>query len=134
MADGQTLPGDAKAFPRDALQMAVKRAEIFARDGQTPHLIRFAPSEVGMRISGEGIETGQSEEDVACEIHLPFALNGLYLLQALSGMASEFPHLHLTGSNQALIFAEDDFLYVIMPLFTQEERVPVKRAEEVVVA
>ena len=134
MTDGQTLPGDAKPFPREALQMAVKRAEIFARDGQTPHLIRFAPSEVGMRISGEGIETGQSEEDIACEIHLPFALSGLYLLQALSGMAREFPHLHLTGSNQALIFAEDDFLYVIMPLFTQEERVPVMRAEEAVAA
>ena len=134
MPDGFTLPGDARPFSHEALEVAVKRAEIFARDGHTPHLIRFVPSEVGMHISGEGDEIGQSEEEVACAIHLPFALNGLYLLQALAGMEREFPHLHLTGSNQPLIFAEDDFVYVIMPLFTQEDRVPVENMAESVPA
>jgi hypothetical protein len=47
-------------------------------------------------------------------------------------MAREFPHLHLTGSNQPVIFAEDDYVCVIMPLTLLEESVPVKRAEETV--
>ena len=131
MADGFTLPGDARPFSREGLEMAVKRAEIFARDGGT-HLIHFVPSETGMRVSGKSDEIGQSEEEVACNIHLPFNLNGLYLLQALAGMAREFPHLHLTGSNQPVIFAEDDYVCVIMPLTLLEESVPVKRAEETV--
>ena len=130
-ADGHSLPGDARPFSREALEMAVKRAEIFARDGAA-HLIHFVPSDVGMQVSGKSAESGQSEEEVACEIHLPFNLNGLYLLQALAGMAREFPHLHLTGSNKPVIFAEDDYAYVIMPMAFVEERVPVENAEEAV--
>ncbi len=133
-ADGYSLPGDAKPFSRDALMMAVKRAEIFARDGGVPHLIHFTPSETGMRVSGKSNELGQSEEEVACAIHAPFNLNGLYLLQALAGMTREFPHLHLTGSIKPVIFAEDEYVCVIMPLTILEESVPVKRAEEVVTA
>jgi DNA polymerase-3 subunit beta len=130
-ADGFTLPGDARPFSRDALMMAVKRAEIFARDGGT-HVIHFTPSDTGMRVSGRSDELGQSEEEVACDIHLPFNLNGLYLLQALAGMEREFPHLHLTGSNQPVIFAEDEYICVIMPMAIQEPSVPVKNAEEAV--
>lgn len=131
-ADGHSLPGDAKPFPRERLEMAVKRAEIFARDGGVPHLISFRPSEDGMRISGEGVQIGQSEEEVDCAIHLPFNLNGLYLLQALSGMTLAFPHLYLTGSAKPIILAEEDFVYVIMPLTMLEESPPVKQAEEAV--
>ena len=131
MPDGFTLPGDARTFSREGLEMAVKRAEIFARDGGT-HLIHFVPSETGMRVSGKSEEIGQSEEDLACEIHLPFNLNGQYLLQALAGMECEFPSLYLTGSNKPVIFAEDDYVCVIMPLTLLEESVPVKRAEEAV--
>jgi len=131
-ADGRTLPGDARPFSREALIMAVKRAEIFAREGGVPHLIHFTPSEVGMQISGKGDEIGQSEEEIACAIHLPFNVNGLYLLQALAGMTREFPHLHLTGSTKPVVFAEDDYVCVIMPLIILEESVPVKRVEEVV--
>jgi DNA polymerase III subunit beta len=134
MPDGFTLPGDAKPFSREGLVMAVKRAEIFARDGGIPHLIHFLPSEVGMQVSGKGDQVGQSEEEVACDIQVPFNLNGLYLVQALTGMEREFPHLHLTGSNQPVIFAEKDFVYVIMPLTILEESVPVKNAEEAVPA
>ena len=130
-ADGVTLPGDTRPFSREALMMAVKRAEIFARDGGT-HVIHFTPGDTGMRIEGKSAELGQSEEEVACDIHLPFNLNGLYLLQALAGMTREFPHLHLTGSNQPLIFAEDDYVCVIMPMAFQEPSVPVKNAEEAV--
>jgi len=131
-ADGASLPGDARPFSRDALEMAVKRAEIFAREGGVPHLIHFVPSETGMRVSGKSDQIGQSEEEVACDIHLPFNLNGLYLLQALAGMAREFPYLHLTGSDKPIIFAEDDYACVIMPLTLMEESVPVKQAEEAV--
>ena len=133
-ADGYSLPGDARPFSREALEMAVKRAEIFARDGGVPHLIHFAPSDTGMRVSGRSDEIGQSEEEVACDIHVPFNLNGLYLLQALAGMTREFPHLHLTGSTKPMIFAEDNYVCVIMPLTILEESVPVKNAEEVVPA
>lgn len=133
MADGFTLPGDARPFSREGLEMAVKRAEIFARDGGT-HLIHFVPSDTGMRVSGKSAEIGQSEEEVACDIHIPFNLNGLYLLQALVGMAREFPHLHLTGSNQPVIFAEDEYVCVIMPMAFVEERVPVENAVEAVPA
>lgn len=133
-ADGHSLPGDARAFSCEALAMAVKRAEIFAREGGVPHLIHFVPSDAGMRVSGKSNEIGQSEEEVACEIHLPFNLNGLYLLQALSGMEREFAHLHLTGSSQPVIFAEDDYVCVIMPLTVLEESVPVEQAEEAVPA
>lgn len=131
-ADGHSLPGDARPFSCKGLEMAVKRAEIFARDSGVSHLIHFVPSEVGMRVSGKSDELGQSEEEVACAIHAPFNLNGLYLLQGLAGMTREFPHLHLTGSIKPVIFAEDDYVYVIMPLTILEESVPVKRAEEVV--
>ena len=131
MADGFTLPGDARPFSREGLEMAVKRAEIFARDGGT-HLIHFTPCDTGMRVSGKSNEIGQSEEEVACNIHLPFNLNGLYLLQALAGMRREFPHLHLIGSNNPVVFAEDDFVCVIMPMAIQEASVPVKNAEEAV--
>ena len=131
MADGFTLPGDAIPFSREALAMAVKRAEIFARDGGS-HVIRFTPGETGMQVSGKSDELGQSEETVACEIQLPFNLNGLYLLQALTGMVREFAHLHLTGSNKPVVFAEDDFVCVIMPMAIQEPSVPVEKAEEAV--
>jgi len=131
-ADGASLPGDARPFSREALEMAVKRAEIFARDGGVPHLIHFIPSDTGMRVSGKSDEIGQSEEEIACEIHVPFNLNGLYLLQALAGMAREFSHLHLTGSTKPVILTEDDYVCVIMPLTIQEEREPVKQAEEAV--
>jgi DNA polymerase-3 subunit beta len=132
MPDGFTLPGDARPFPREGLEMAVKRAEIFARDGSIPHLIRFRPSEGGMCIRGEGDHIGHSEEEVDCTIHLPFNLNGLYLLQALAGMTLAFPHLYLTGSAKPIIFAEEDFIYVIMPLTILDESPPVKQAEEAV--
>lgn len=130
-ADGYSLPGDARPFSRAALMMAVKRAEIFARDGGT-HVVHFTPGDTGMRVSGKSDELGQSEEEVDCAIHLPFNLNGLYLLQALAGMKREFPSLYLTGSNKPVIFAEDDYVCVIMPLTLMEESVPVKRAEEAV--
>ena len=128
--EGDALPGEATPFPREALQMAVKRAEIFARDGQIPHLIRFVPTETGMRVSGEGVGIGKSEQDVECAIHSPFALNGLYLSQALLGMDSEFPRLHLTDGSNAVILSEENFIYVIMPLFVSEEETPVEQAEE----
>lgn len=130
-ADGFSLPGDASPFSREGLAMAVKRAEIFARDGGM-HLIHFTPSATGMRVSGKSAELGQSEEEVACAIHAPFNLNGLYLLHGLAGMTREFPHLHLTGSNKPVIFSEDEYVCVIMPLMLLEESVPVKNAEEAV--
>ena len=129
--DGFTLPGDARPFSREALMMAVKRAEIFARDGGT-HVVHFTPGETGMRVSGKSDELGQSEEEVACDIHLPFNLNGQYLLQALAGMEREFPSLYLTGSNNPVIFAEDECVCVIMPMAFQEPSGPVKKAEEAV--
>ena len=131
MADGHTLPGNPHPFPRADLQMAVKRAEIFARDGNVPHLIYFKPSDRGMRISGEGIETGKSEEEIACPIKISFALNGLYILQALSGMERERPQLYLSGSDKPIIFTEDDFIYVIMPLYMPKEEAPVAEAVDV---
>ena len=132
MADGHTLPGDAKPFPREAMQMAVKRADIFAREGGVPHLIHFKPSDMGMRISGEGIQTGKSEEEIECHIQIPFALNGLYVLQALSGMERARPEIYLSGSDKPIIFTEEDFIYVVMPLYLpKEEEVPVAEAVEV---
>ena len=132
MADGYTLPGNPHPFPREDLQMAVKRAEIFARDGNVPHLIHFKPSDRGMRIFGEGIQTGKSEEEIECPIQISFALNGLYVLQALSGMERERPTLYLSGSDKPIIFTEDDFIYVIMPLYMpKEEEVPVAEVVEV---
>lgn len=128
-ADGHSLPGDARPFSREALAMAVKRAEIFARDGGS-HVIRFTPSEAGMQVSGKSDELGQSEETVACDIQFPFNLNGLYLLQALAGMTGEFAHLHLIGSNQPVIFTEGEYICVIMPMAIQEPSVPVEKAEE----
>jgi len=131
MPDGFTLPGDARPFSCEGLEMAVKRAEIFARDGGT-HLIRFTPSDTGMQVSGKSDEIGQSEEEVDCKIHVPFNLNGLYLLQALAGMMRNSPYLHLTGSNQPVILSEDEYIYVIMPMAIQEPSVPVEKAEEAV--
>ena len=132
MADGHSLPGNPHPFPREDLQMAVKRAEIFARDGNVPHLIHFKPSDKGMRIFGEGIQTGKSEEEIECPIQISFALNGLYVLQALSGMERERPTLYLSGSDKPIIFTEDDFIYVIMPLYMpKEEEVPVAEVVEV---
>ena len=132
MADGHTLPGNPHPFPRADLQMAVKRAEIFARDGNVPHLIHFKPSDTGMSISGVGAETGKSEEEIECPIQISFALNGLYILQALSGMERERPQLYLSGSDKPIILTEDNFIYVIMPLYMpKDEEVPVAEAVEV---
>ena len=128
-ADGYSLPGDAKPFSREALAMAVKRAEIFARDGGS-HVIRFTPSKAGMQVSGKSDELGQSGETVACDIQLPFNLNGLYLLQALAGMTGEFARLHLIGSNQPVVFTEGEYICVIMPMAIQEPSVLVEKAEE----
>ena len=125
-------PGNPPPFPRADLQMAVKRAEIFARDGNVPHLIHFKPSDTGMRISGEGIQTGKNEEEIECPIQISFALNGLYVLQALSGMERERPQLYLSGSDKPIILTEDNFIYVIMPLYMPKgEEVPVAEVVEV---
>ena len=122
------MHGTAHEFERDALQMAVKRAEIFARDANVAHLIHFKPTEIGMLISGEAEETGQSEEEIACPITIPFALNGLFALQGLSALKSPRPKLLLTGSQKPVLFSEDDFVYVVMPMAIAEDSIAVEEA------
>jgi DNA polymerase III subunit beta len=126
--DGKNLESNAQEFERDALQMAVKRAEIFARDAQVAHLVHFKPTQTGMQVSGESTETGQSEEEIACPISIPFALNGLFALQGLSALKSPRPKLLLTGSHKPVIFSEGDFVYMVMPLATAEESVVIAEA------
>ena len=128
--DGKNLEGKAQEFERDALQMAVKRAEIFARDAQVAHLVHFKPTETGMLVSGEATQTGQSEEEIACPISIPFALNGLFALQGLSALKNPRPRLLLTGSQKPVIFSEENFVYMAMPLAIQEEEIAVEEAPE----
>jgi len=125
---GENLQGTAHEFEQDALEMAVKRAEIFARDAQVAHLVHFKPTETGMLVSGESTETGQSEEEIACPISIPFALNGLFALQGLSALKNPRPKLLLTGSQKPVIFSEDDFVYVVMPLAIVEDSIVVDEA------
>lgn len=136
---GENLQGHAQEFEREDLQMAVKRAEIFARDAHVAHLVRFKPTETGMQVSGKSTETGQSEEEIACPISIPFALNGLFALQGLSALKSPRPKLLLTGSHKPVIFSEGDFVYMVMPLAMQEkdivaEEIPEPEMAEVVPA
>lgn len=126
--DGENLKSNAQEFERDALQMAVKRAEIFARDAQVAYLVHFKPSQSGMQVSGESTQTGQSEEEIACPISIPFALNGLFALQGLSALKSPRPKLLLTGSHKPVIFSEGDFVYMVMPLAIEEEKIVVAEA------
>ncbi|MBC8333753.1 MAG: DNA polymerase III subunit beta [Anaerolineales bacterium] len=126
--DGKNLESNAQEFERDALQMAVKRAEIFARDAQVAHLVHFKPTQSGMQVSGESTQTGQSEEEIACPISIPFALNGLFALQGLSVLKSPRPKLLLTGSHKPVIFSEGDFVYMVMPLASAEENTVVTEA------
>jgi DNA polymerase III subunit beta len=126
--DGESLQGKPQEFERADLQMAVKRAEIFARDADVAHLIHFKPTETGMLVSGEAVETGQSEEEIACPITIPFALNGLFALQGLSALQSPRPRLRLSGSQKPVIFSEGDFVYVVMPLAIVEDSIVVDEA------
>jgi DNA polymerase III sliding clamp (beta) subunit (PCNA family) len=81
-----------------------------------------------MLVSGESTETGQSEEEIACPISIPFALNGLFALQGLSALKNPRPKLLLTGSQKPVIFSEDDFVYVVMPLAIVEDSIVVDEA------
>jgi DNA polymerase III beta subunit len=126
--DGKNLQSNAQEFKRDAMQMAVKRAEIFARDARVAHLVHFKPTQTGMLVSGESTQTGQSEEEIACPISIPFALNGLFALQGLSALKSPRPKLLLTGSHKPVIFSEGDFVYMVMPLASAEENTVVTEA------
>lgn len=113
---GERIKGKPHEFEREDWQMAVKRADIFARDADPAHAVRFTPTDTGILISGKSVEIGQSEEEVASSIQIPFALNALFALQGLTALESYRPSLYLSGSQKPIVFGEDDFIYVVMPL------------------
>ena len=126
--DGKTLQGCPQGFDREALQLAVKRAEIFAREADISHLVYFKPTETGMLVSGQAAQIGQSEEEIACPITIPFALNGLFALKGLSALKNPRPTLSLSDSRKPVILSEDDFIYVVMPLAIPEKNILLEKA------
>lgn len=113
-------------------QGAVRRAEIFAREGQS--VLKFNHAENGVKVYGESAETGQGETILASDAEMPFLVgsNVIFVKQGLEAIGTDQVHMRLNEPNTPILFTNgtDKYRYVVMPVVISDP-VEVARAAEV---
>lgn len=121
---------------------AILRAEVFSRNGS--NTVCFAPAhsadgsmgETGMNVLGESNETGRSETrlDVAMPFQMRF--NAVFARQGLETIAADSIRLRINATNAPALFTNgtDRYVYLLMPMVTQEDEAIAAKAAAAAVA
>ena len=113
------------ALPVQALQVAARQAEIFAREASYVALLHAVPANgasASLQISGQSTETGQMQTalDVAVEgEEQTLGLNVRYLGQVLGVIKTPHVALEISSATAPVCLrpvGEDSYLHVIMPM------------------
>lgn len=107
---------------RAALALAVRRADLFARDAAHVLNLAFADGAVTLTAGASGV--GDSNEEVACEIEgdaAAFSVSAEYLLEVFEALPGERVRLGINGPLTPVKIASGElpeYVHIVMPMHT----------------
>ncbi len=127
------------ALSVQALQVATRQAEIFAREASYIAKLHATPANgtaAKLEMSGQSPETGQMQTALEVSIEgqeQELALNVRYLAQVLSVMKTPNVALEITAPTSPITLrpvGEDNFLHIIMPMHLDDVKPVTEAANE----
>ncbi len=111
------------SIEKEALEEAVRRASLFARD--SANVIKLGVSPEGVNVTAQSDQVGGSQTLIEAEVtgdeEVKIAFNARYLLDYLGTVKGEKVTMETEGELKPAVFRieKSDFLHVIMPVRTQ---------------
>lgn len=126
-----TIYATRVVLPTKAFLTAVRQAEVFARTGVHMFRVDVLPGEGELpgrvRVSGEGQETGDLENELDAVVEGPavsFGMNALYARDVLERVEEAQVSVSIQSSTSHIVFrgvGGGDALWVVAPMFLREE-------------